>query len=113
MGTPGSDRDGRTAANRSSFCLSVTFTLRNPAPTGVVIGPFNATRERRMDSSTRSGSGVPSPSITPAPASCTSHSTSTPVAATTSRAASATSGPIPSPGTSVTRCLTAPGSPRW
>ena len=40
MGTPGSARAGRTAANRSSSWRSATFTLRNPVPTGVVIGPF-------------------------------------------------------------------------
>ena len=42
------EREGRTAANRSSSCRRATFTLRNPVPTGVVIGPLSATRERRI-----------------------------------------------------------------
>ena len=45
-----------------------TLTLRNPVPTGVVIGPFRATLFLRMDSMTSSGRGVPDFSMTPAPA---------------------------------------------
>ena len=79
------------------------MTLRNPVPTGVAIGPFRAVRFLRIDSMTRSGSGVPSRAATAAPASWMSHSIWAPVAAMTIRAASDTSGPIPSPGISVTR----------
>src|SRR6266511_1226763 len=106
-GTPGSERDGRTAANRSSSCRSATFTLRNPTPTGVVIGPLSATRVRRMESKIRSGSGVPSRARAAAPASSTAHSNPTPVASMTRWVASETSGPMPSPGIRVTRCATA------
>ena len=107
VGSPASEREGRTAANRSSVCRSSTFTLRNPEPTGVVIGPLIATRESRIRSRTRSGSVVPSRARTSAPASSTTHSIGTPVASRTRRVASETSGPMPSPGMSVTRCATA------
>jgi hypothetical protein len=63
---PGIVRAGRTAANRSSSVRSATLTLRKPVPTGVVIGPFRATRDERIASRTCSGSGVPSASMTPA-----------------------------------------------
>ncbi len=51
---------------------------------------------------TASGSGVPVRSMTSTPASCTSQLIFTPVASTHSRAASASSGPVPSPVISVT-----------
>ena len=102
-GTPGRLSAGRTAANRSSSWRRATFTLRNPDPTGVVIGPFSAVLVASIDLRTRSGSGVPSRARTAAPASCTSHTTSTPELSTTRRAAAVTSGPIPSPGMSVMR----------
>ena len=66
--TPGCETAGRTAANRSRSWRRATFTLRNPVPTGVVIGPFKACRFARIESRTRSGSGVPSSIITAAPA---------------------------------------------
>src|SRR5262245_13214174 len=72
-------------------------------PSGVFVGPFSATRRSRIDSITRSGSGVPSRSQVSKPASWTSHSISTPVASSARRAASVTSGPTPSPGIRVTR----------
>ena len=50
----------------------------------------------------RLGRGVPALSITSTPACWTSHVNSTPVASSTRRAASVSSGPVPSPGTSVT-----------
>ena len=53
--TPGSDRAGRTAANRSRPWRSATFTLRNPVPTGVVIGPLIATRQLRIASTVSVG----------------------------------------------------------
>ena len=68
-GTPGRLRAGRTAANRSSPCRRATLTLRNPVPTGVVIGPFRAVRLDSIDRMTRSGSGVPSRSRAASPAS--------------------------------------------
>jgi hypothetical protein len=107
VGSPASERDGRTAANRSSACRSSTFTLRKPDPTGVVIGPLIATRESRIRSRTRSGSVVPSRASASAPASSTTHSIGTPVASSTRRVASETSGPMPSPGMRVTKCATA------
>ena len=82
-----------------------TLTERKPPPTGVVIGPFSAVPFWRIDSSTCSGSGLPSfSSITSVPACWTSQSNSTPVASSTRRVASASSGPVPSPGIRVTRC---------
>ena len=42
---------GRRFAYRSSAFRSPTFTLVKPSPTGVVTGPFRATRLRRIDSS--------------------------------------------------------------
>src|SRR5438093_237780 len=45
--------------------------------------------------------------MTASPASTTSHSNPTPVASSTRRVASASSGPMPSPGMSVTRCVIA------
>ena len=81
-----------------------TLTERKPSPIGVVIGPLSATPFRRIDSSVASGSGLPPWSaITSAPAGWTSHSNSTPVASSTRRVASVSSGPMPSPGMSVTR----------
>ena len=76
--------------------------LRKPVPTGVVIGAFKAQRVRRTLSSIASGSGVPHFAITSTPASCTSQLIFTPVASTHLRAASANSGPTPSPVINVT-----------
>ena len=69
---------------------------------GVVIGPLSATPFRLIESSVSGGSGVPAVSITSTPASRTSHVNATPVASSTRRVASVSSGPVPSPGTSVT-----------
>ena len=82
------------------------MTERKPVPIGVVIGPLSATRFSRTDASVDSGSGVPSASITSTPACRTSHSNGTPVASSTRRVASVSSGPVPSPGISVTRWAT-------
>src|SRR6185437_4080447 len=93
----------------SSSLRSATLTERKPPPTGVVIGPFNATPLSRIASRTSGGSGLPPyRSITSAPASRTSHSNSTPVASRTRRVASVNSGPVPSPGMSTTRWATEP-----
>ena len=67
-----------------------------------MIGPLIATPVRRIDSITRSGSGVPSLAIVASPASWTSQSKLIPVASSTVLVALASSGPIPSPGMSVT-----------
>src|SRR6266700_7931757 len=101
---PGYALIGRTHAYSSSSCRSATLTLRNPVPTGVVIGPFRATRLRRIDSSTCSGSGVPYSAMTFSPACWTSQSNWTPVASRALTVASVISGPTPSPGIRVTAC---------
>src|SRR3982074_1079837 len=95
---------GRTSAKRSSSWRSATLTLRNPLPTGVVIGPLRATLFLRMEASTGSGSGVPNLAMAASPACWTSQSNSTPVASGTRTVASQISGPTPSPGTRVTEC---------
>ena len=59
---------------------SATLTLRKPEPTGVVMGPLSPTPLARIDSMTRSGSGVPSDAIVVSPASWTSQSKPMPVA---------------------------------
>ena len=78
--------------------------LRKPVPTGVVIGAFSAHLVRWTLSMVPSGSGVPVRAITSTPASCTSQLIFTPVASMHRRAASANSGPVPSPVISVTSC---------
>jgi hypothetical protein len=88
------------------------LTLRKPWPTGVVIGPLMATSFALIESITESGSGVPAVSMMSTPASRTSQSKSTPVASRTRLVASAISGPVPSPGMNVTRCVTR-GTFRW
>src|ERR1700676_211807 len=93
---------GRTRAKRSSSWRSATFTLRNPLPIGVVIGPLRATLFLRIEASTCSGSGVPNSAIDASPACWTSQSNSTPVASMTRTVASQISGPTPSPGMRVT-----------
>src|ERR1700737_2955199 len=95
---------GRTSAKRSSSCRSATFTLRNPLPIRIVIGPLRATLFLRIDASTCSGSGVPNSAIALSPAFWTSQSNWTPVASSTLTLASQISGPTPSPGTRVTEC---------
>src|SRR5690606_33816363 len=76
--------------------------LRKPVPTGVVIGALSAHLVRRTLSIVESGMGVPKRSITSTPASWTSQLICTPVASIHLRAASASSGPVPSPVISVT-----------
>ena len=82
---------------------SATLTERKPAPTGVVIGPLMATFVALTEAMTSSGSGVPRRSITAAPASWRSQAIGTPLAAITVSRAAVSSGPVPSPGMSVTR----------
>src|SRR5690242_7637023 len=89
----------------SSSLRSATFTERKPPPTGVVMGPFNATPVSRTASRTSGGSGFPPwRSITSAPASRTSQSNRAPVASSARRVASVSSGPVPSPGIRTTLC---------
>jgi hypothetical protein len=68
---------------------------------GVVMGALSVAWVRRTDSTVRVGMGVPSRAITSTPASQTSHATDEPAcfsaASTHRRAASASSGPVPSP----------------
>src|SRR5215207_4512271 len=90
----------------SRLFRSPTLTERKPPPTGVVIGPLSATPLPRIDSSASAGSGLPSlAAIDSSPAERRSHSKSTPVASSTRRLASVSSGPVPSPGMRVTRCV--------
>ena len=103
LGTPGSDFAGRRQAYRSSATRKATLTERKPEPTGVVMGPLMATFVDRTDSTTSSGSGAPPRSIATAPASWRSQTIGTPLAAITVSRAVASSGPVPSPGMSVTR----------
>ena len=78
--------------------------LRNPDPTGVVIGPLIATRDARIESSVSSGRSSACSSRAAVPASRSIHSIPETAASRTDRAAADTSGPMPSPGISVTRC---------
>ena len=43
-GTPSNQRTGLTHEYKSSFCLKATLSDRIPPPTGVVKGPFKATK---------------------------------------------------------------------
>ena len=76
-------------------------------PIGVVIGPLMATLLRLIESRVSGGSGVPAASMTSTPACWTSQSNDEPLvaaaASSTRRVASVSSGPVPSPGMSVTR----------
>ncbi len=85
--------------------------LRKPVPTGVVMGAFSAHLVRLTLSIVLSGSGVPVRAITSTPASCTSQLILTPVASMHLRAASANSGPVPSPVIRVTSCAMVRHSP--
>src|ERR671918_144987 len=100
--TPGYRRQGRTLAKRSRSWRNATLMDRNPVPTGVVTGPLRATLLRTIDAITCSGSGDPWVSMAGSPAAWTSHSIPQSRASTTRRVAAATSGPMPSPGISVT-----------
>ena len=78
--------------------------LRNPVPTGVVIGPLIATRQPRIASSVALGEQVAVASrARRRPPACSSQVMPTSAASRTSRVAAATSGPMPSPGMSAIR----------
>src|SRR5712691_5890935 len=96
---------GRRFENSANAFRNPTLTLVNPPPTGVVSGPFSATLFREIDSSSSAGSVVPCFSTADAPARCGSHSTSRPAVSTILTTALVISGPMPSPGISVMRCL--------
>jgi hypothetical protein len=81
--TPGIDRAGRTAANRSRSCRRRTLTLRKPSPTGVVMGPLIAVRHRGSPPRC-SGAGRRRSRARRPPAGRSSHPMSTPVASRTS-----------------------------
>src|SRR5918997_1467938 len=92
-------------AYRSSSLRSSTLTERKPEPTGVVVGPLMPTPLCLSDASVSSGNGLPWRSYSSTPASRRSQRNSTPVASSTRRVASASSGPVPSPGMKVTLCV--------
>ena len=99
---PGSECTGRTLANRSKCLRSATLTLGNPPPMGVVTGPLRPTLVRSIDSMTWGGSTWPDFDMMLAFKSARCQSMATPVALTARMVASATSGPMPSPGINVT-----------
>ena len=81
----------------------MTFADFSPKPTGVSSGPLSATRVREIDSIVSGGTPDGRPFLkTSAPASHSSQVIRTPAASMMRRAASTHSGPIPSPGMSVT-----------
>src|ERR1700722_13967202 len=91
-------RTGRKFTYRPSFFRSATLMLWWPPAIGVAVGPLSPTRVHSSDARTSSGSNCPVSASAAAPASTLSHSIATPVASTARTVASATSGPIPSPG---------------
>src|ERR1039458_1459749 len=70
---------------------------------GVAVGPLRPTRVISSEAKTSSGINWPCSASARRPASTPSHSIAAPVASTTRTVASATSGPIPSPGMRVMR----------
>ncbi len=105
VSSPGKFLMGRKFAYNSNFLRRVTLIDGNPPPTGVVTGPFSATRFRSIDATSSLGMYSPCFSNAPAPAANRSHANCTPVASRIRTTASVTSGPIPSPGISVTACV--------
>src|ERR1043166_6157315 len=76
-----------------------------PVPIGVVTGPLSATLFRRIESSTSCGSGSPKREIASEPTKYFSHSMSTPAHSRMDTTLAVTSGPMPSPGSSVSLCF--------
>src|SRR5205085_4605564 len=72
---------------------------------GVMTGPLSATLVRLIESKRSCGNGSPKRESASAPTTNDSHSKCTPAARITEIAAPVTSGPMPSPGTSVILCL--------
>src|SRR5450755_3580389 len=101
-------RAGRRLAKSWNSSRRRTLEERKPPPTGVASGPFKASRVLRMLSSVALGSGSPSFLRPATPAVCHSNSKGAPTASSTRRVASATSGPMPSPGIKVTGIFLSP-----
>ena len=94
-----------TALFRHPLGLPIPHTAilpNNRDRIGVAVGPLRPVRVISSEAYTSSGINCPSSAKARAPASSRSHSIFTPVASTARTVASATSGPIPSPGMSVT-----------
>ena len=70
-------------------------------------GPFRACCVRRMLSSAAAGSSSPEASMPASPPCCVAHANGLPSTSSTCTAASVTSGPMPSPGSSVARIIPA------
>src|SRR6266545_602887 len=109
LGTPGIQYTGRTLAYRSSALRRVTFSERNPPPTGVVSGPLSATTYSLIAPRVASGSISPYWNIAFSPAGTAYQeirrrppNASSTTASTAFRAARTTSGPTPSPSMSGT-----------
>ena len=103
MLTPGSSRTGRMFANVSKSLRSVTLADFSPKPTGVPSGPLSTTRVLLIESIVSCGTPEAMPCLnTRSPACRSIQSMPTPVALTISTAAATHSGPIPSPGITVT-----------
>src|SRR5947208_11460508 len=102
--TPARFRTGRRFAYKSSALRRATLTLVKPSAMGVVTGPFSATLLRLTESSSSTGSDWPWRLNAITPASCGSHSIGTPATLKIRTTAAVTSGPMPSPGISVTTC---------
>src|SRR4030042_3370166 len=104
LGTPLKYLTGRTDEYRSRACLSATFRLLIPPPTGVVSGPLRATPLALICSRVAFGSHSPVALKDASPARIVSHCIETEPSVALVRAASiddlaaeAISGPIPSP----------------
>src|SRR4051794_35321470 len=97
----GIDFTGRRLAYRSSVLRSRTLIDEKPVPIGVVTGPLSATLLRRIDSRTSGGRGSPKRERASEPTKYFSHSTWTPAHSMMETTEAVTSGPMPSPGSSV------------
>src|ERR1035437_7474486 len=102
---PGSIRTGRKFTYSPSFLRSATLMLWWPPAMGVAVGPLRPTRVASSEAKTSSGINWPCSASALMPACTRSHSISTPVASIARTVASATSGPMPSPGIKVTRWI--------
>src|SRR5207302_10977629 len=92
-------------ANSSNCLRRATLMLENPPPIGVVTGPFRPSPVRSIDCVSSLGMYSPYLANASEPAENLSHSIFTPDASTMRTAAFVTSGPMPSPGISVTLCV--------
>src|SRR5215831_19269637 len=99
---------GRKFAKSSNCLRNATLMLEKPPPIGVVTGPFKPRPVRSMDCVSSLGMYSPYLANASEPAANFSHSIFTPDASTMRTAAFVTSGPMPSPGISVTLCPITP-----